>query len=132
MNKHDKHKRRALALIGQNRFMDAERELVRLSLKLPRDPVVWLELGRAQLALGHLEEAVGSLRNASDLNPESADVCYLLGMAFGQSGQLTEARRNLDRAVRGNATAWLSPRPGITTWTPTNRIDITLRTRISA
>jgi len=92
-------KRRVLDFIRQERFADAERGLALLTRQLPCDPVIWLELGRVQLALGNLQAAAGSLQKAIDLNPESVDAFYLLGMALGQLGDLTEARRSLEHAL---------------------------------
>ncbi len=63
----------------------------------PNDAAAWLGLGRAQLSIGRVPEAVDSLRKAEALDRDNADVGMALGEAlvFEADGTVTPAARAL-------------------------------------
>lgn len=93
-------KSRTLDLVRQNRFAEAESELLKLAPLLPNDRFVWHELGRARLGLGRNNEAADCLRRAVDLAPDSAEDFFLLGVATQSSGDSVEAISYYNQALK--------------------------------
>ena len=56
-------------------------------------------LGSAQLALGRNVAAVDSLRSALELDPESSELHYNLGLALHRSAQRSSAKRSYERTI---------------------------------
>jgi Flp pilus assembly protein TadD len=57
-------------------------------------------LGQAQLAAGTVDQALGTLREAVKLGPNSAEIRLHLAQALAKSGQTAEARTELQTAIR--------------------------------
>jgi len=91
---------KAFDLIKQNRLVDAKVELESLSVLLPADSVLWLELGRVQVSLGLVGSAIASLHKAVGLDSDSVDAHFLLGVALGRSGNLADAQKSLAHTLR--------------------------------
>jgi tetratricopeptide (TPR) repeat protein len=62
----------------------------------------WHYLGIAHLALQENALALAALTRAQSLIPNDAPNCFFLALAHAQSGNLAEARRNAEEAVRLN------------------------------
>jgi tetratricopeptide (TPR) repeat protein len=73
--------------------------LERAAQLLPQDAEAQYNLGAAQLAAGHIEEAVASFRRALTLKPDSADAHNDLGNALRRLGQLDEALSSYRQAL---------------------------------
>jgi type IV pilus assembly protein PilF len=58
------------------------------------------ELGRAYLAEGSLESAIGTLREAVELDRNNWAAWTFLGLALGEKGQADEAEKAFNKAIR--------------------------------
>ena len=67
----------------------------------PTDMSIKYELGRRQLAMGRLDEAIGSLQQARRDARHSVQAATLLGQAFEKKGWLREASETLERVLEG-------------------------------
>jgi tetratricopeptide (TPR) repeat protein len=65
----------------------------------PTDMSIKYELGRRQLALGKLDEAIGSLQQAKRDARHSVQASSLLGQAFEKKGWNREAAETLERVL---------------------------------
>lgn len=81
--------------------MEAIRRLRDRIEKEPRDVEARLALGRAQLAIGRIKEAIETFRAAQQIAPERADVLTALGEAltFESDGVVTQPARELFSAA---------------------------------
>jgi tetratricopeptide (TPR) repeat protein len=59
----------------------------------------WLVLGRAQEALGVVDQAEAAWRKAVSLQPESVEALYRLGRLYNRLGMASEAAPALEKAV---------------------------------
>jgi Flp pilus assembly protein TadD len=82
------------------------RERLRLD---PKDPIAFLNLGKALLSRQQTTNAARFLVRAVELAPDSDEAHYQLGLAYRILNALEAARREFQEAVRlhpGNARAW--------------------------
>ena len=85
----------------------AEYELVEYAeraMNYPTDMSIKFELGRRQLALGKLDEAIGSLQQARRDARHSVQASSLLGQAFEKKGWFREASETLERVLESELT----------------------------
>ena len=85
----------------------AEFELVEYgerAMNYPTDMSIKFELGRRQLALGRLDEAIGSLQQARRDARHSVQASSLLGQAFEKKGWFREASETLERVLEAELT----------------------------
>ncbi|MEE9614477.1 MAG: tetratricopeptide repeat protein [Thermodesulfobacteriota bacterium] len=68
--------------------------------KAPGEPMVYNRLAGAYLRLGRTDEAMGLLRTALRLNPDSAKTHNNLGVAYADKGRLEEAVSEYKEALR--------------------------------
>ena len=66
----------------------------------PSNGQAWHYLGIAHLALQENALALAALTRAQSLIPSDAPNCFFLALAHAQSGNLVEARRNAEAALR--------------------------------
>jgi tetratricopeptide (TPR) repeat protein len=71
----------------------------------PMDPGAHREIGHAMLYLDAIDEGVESLRTATQLGPHSADALFHYGDGLVHLGEMKEARRVMDAALRLNPLA---------------------------
>ncbi|HFD31257.1 MAG TPA: sulfotransferase family protein [Gammaproteobacteria bacterium] len=93
-------KQQAIKLIKQGLLPEAEAELVSLTHRLPKDKVLWRELGRIRINQGRHTEAMDILQKAVILAPKSAETHFLLGMASLSSGRTLEAIKCLEKSLK--------------------------------
>ncbi len=93
-------KQQAIKLIKQGRLQEAEAELAKLAPLLPKDKVLWRELGRIRINQGRHTEAMEILQKAALLAPKSAETYFLLGMASLSSGRSVDAIKCLEKSLK--------------------------------
>lgn len=71
--------------------------------KSPESEIANGNLGRALMAAGRYDEAVGRFRKAAEVSPESVKARYHLGSALLKAGRGEEAVSELERALRISA-----------------------------
>jgi tetratricopeptide (TPR) repeat protein len=86
----------ALLLQQEGRLDEALVEAQAAYARAEDEPIVLDTLGWLFLAKGLPERAVGLLSKAQRLAPESPETRYHLALAYGEAGQLAEARKLLD------------------------------------
>jgi tetratricopeptide (TPR) repeat protein len=69
----------------------------------PRDPAAHVGLARAQLALGGFEEAAGHALDALEITQALPEAHLLLGAALAWYGDLENARKSLEFALKFDA-----------------------------
>src|SRR4029453_10610488 len=84
---------------------EALRRLGRAAQSEPRNADIHLQLGLAQLALGHLDEAEAAFRRTLDLAPDYADAKLGLARVAQRRGDWAAAIAELDRIGPENAEA---------------------------
>lgn len=89
----------ARALLSAGQFSQATAALLDLARDVPDFADAFDVLGRAQLKLGQLEQAMSSYRKASSLTPSSIARLQRLGMLAYYLGDATEAEQMLDQAM---------------------------------
>ncbi len=89
----------ARALLSNGAFAQAIALLQQLTTDIPEFADAYDLLGRAQLKLGQLEEAMSSYRHASGLTPSSISRLQRLGMLAYYLGDAGEAEQLLDQAT---------------------------------
>ncbi|HTW35986.1 MAG TPA: sulfotransferase [Rhizomicrobium sp.] len=96
---------RAYWLEGQNRPVDALKDLQRAHELAPSDPMVLNALGLCLAKLGRLEEAVAAFRKCSELAPDFAPAHYNCGWSLEELGELDRARDAFLETARLNPQA---------------------------
>jgi tetratricopeptide (TPR) repeat protein len=103
----------------ERRYVDAQRVLVDLRTRFPRNRLLWLESGATTLRAGRAHEAEaligeGFARFSADPRPrafgEMALWHYLRGLAQLERGDLAGARTSLMQALAGDARTWVRAR----------------------
>lgn len=89
----------ARALLSNGEFAQAITLLQQLTTDIPEFADAYDLLGRAQLRLGQLEQAMSSYRHASGLTPSSISRLQRLGMLAYYLGDAVEAEQLLDQAT---------------------------------
>jgi CheY-like chemotaxis protein len=89
----------ARAMLAAGKFVQATQSLLALTQDLPNFADAFDVLGRAQLKLGQLEQAMSSYRQASALTPSSIARLQRLGMLAYYLGDATEAEQLLNQAT---------------------------------
>jgi len=93
----------ALARYNQPRLLQYGLDYNNYLLGLnPNEPRAHLELGKAQLFLGHYAEAAASLRQAAALDPSLDEPHYFLGLLFRMQNKFPEAGSEFTRAIALN------------------------------
>jgi tetratricopeptide (TPR) repeat protein len=80
---------------GQPEFAEAQAALERSTAEHPRDPAAQAALGELYLAAGRLDDAVGRLEIARELDPQRKNVYSLLAIAYRRQGRTQEAQKAL-------------------------------------
>jgi eukaryotic-like serine/threonine-protein kinase len=78
------------------RFEEAKVELDRVLEADPRFAPGWLDMGRLELQLGHVEEGIAAYRRSLELTGSDPDRTPYLALAYALAGDHAEARRRLD------------------------------------
>lgn len=89
-----------LALVEQGRLAEARTLACAMTEEFPEHGPGWKTLGALLWAQGSRDAAVAALRNAVRLLPDDAEAHGNFGAAMLQLGELTEAQRHLDAAVK--------------------------------
>lgn len=89
----------ARALLSSGQFAQATEQLLTLTQEIPDFADAYDVLGRAQLKLGQLKQAMDSYRIASALTPSSIARLQRLGMLAYYLGDAAQAERLLDQAT---------------------------------
>ena len=89
----------ARAMLAVGHFTQATQALLRLTQDVPDFADAFDLLGRVQLKLGQLDQAMSSYRQASALTPSSIARLQRLGMLAYYLGDATEAEQLLDQAT---------------------------------
>ena len=55
-----------------------------------KNPRVWYELGQVKLSEKKIDESIAAFKQALELNPETAESYWFLGMAYAQTGENNE------------------------------------------
>jgi len=102
------HYHLALAYVRDQKLQEGAEELERAVAINPRHADAAYNLGVVLAELDRPKEALTYLRRASELGPKRADVTFHLIQAELASGQLEEARREAEEAVKlfGADAAW--------------------------
>jgi 4-amino-4-deoxy-L-arabinose transferase-like glycosyltransferase/Flp pilus assembly protein TadD len=79
---------------------DAARFLAVAVERDPKDARAWQDLGVALLATNELPHAITALTTARTLQPNDAATYLFLALARAQAGEIAEARRNAEEALR--------------------------------
>jgi tetratricopeptide (TPR) repeat protein len=87
--------RRARDMVDQDRAREASALLRSLMPRFAAYPDVHAVLGRAEVALGHFDDAMLALARALELNPGYHDARVLLAHALEGSGQLIQAQEQI-------------------------------------
>jgi predicted Zn-dependent protease len=94
--------RRAEALLGEHRPLDALRELRTVLEAAPDSPSVLLLAGRAYLGSAQLGRAETAFRKLLDLDPSDHYARFALGRTLHRQGRLAEAEAQLKMATAMN------------------------------
>ena len=70
-----------------------------LGREAPDDPLVWSNLGIAELRLDRPRDAITALERAAALAPSAAATHNLLGVAYRRSGRIADAEHTYHRAL---------------------------------
>ncbi len=96
---------RAVSILKQERFADAERILLRLTAQRPKEALFWIRLGDCRRKQNRNTEALDAYREAAKLGNVGQDLAARLGVALAEQGKEEEATRTLDRALGPNPDA---------------------------
>lgn len=89
----------------RDRLLEEGKLLAKKAMKIDtRDPVAYFSMGRNLMMLGDHDGAIAALKYSLELNPNFAQSYFGLGFVLALSGELDEARENIQTAIR------LSPR----------------------
>jgi len=89
----------------RDRLLEEGKLLAKKAMKIDtRDPVAYFSMGRHLMMLGDHDGAIAALKYSLELNPNFAQSYFGLGFVLALSGELDEARENIQTAIR------LSPR----------------------
>ncbi len=89
----------------RDRLLEEGKLLAKKAMKIDtRDPVGYFSMGRNLMMLGDHDGAIAALKYSLELNPNFAQSYFGLGFVLALSGELDEARENIQTAIR------LSPR----------------------
>ena len=77
------------------RYAMAEQTLARAAATGSRDWQVWMRLGEARIALGKLDEAIGALTSAVELEPRNTTMRWLLAAAYDRARMPSQAAEQL-------------------------------------
>lgn len=89
----------------RDRLLEEGKLLAKKAMKIDtRDPVAYFSMGRNLMMLGDHDGAIAALKYSLELNPNFAQSYFGLGFVLALSGELDEARENIQNAIR------LSPR----------------------
>ncbi len=86
--------------LQEGRYADSLREAETILRKHPRYEPALFNAGLAQLALGDLDDAVGRLRTAIEVDPTNAQAYQYLGQAYQKQGLAEKAREAFTKAKR--------------------------------
>ncbi|MBI4579139.1 MAG: tetratricopeptide repeat protein [Planctomycetes bacterium] len=87
------------ALLLNQEYTQAEKELRQFLKSYPRDPTCLNDLGVVMLRQSRYAEAVPFFQQALDCDPRSPNACYNLATAFMMTDRLEEARALYERAI---------------------------------
>jgi len=95
------------------RYAEARERFEAARKRSPRDPMAHVGLARCQLALGGFEEAAGHALDALEITQALPEAHLLLGAALAWYGDLPNARKSLEFAVKfdpgqEDAHSWLA------------------------
>jgi TolB-like protein/class 3 adenylate cyclase len=99
------HQARAMAENSLGRYEEAKADIERAMRISPRDPVIggWhVDLGDAEMGLGHFDKAIDEYRKSLDMGWQAFYVHTNLAAAYAQAGRIDEARAALANARRLN------------------------------
>ena len=99
------HQARAMAENSLGRYEEAKADIERAMRISPRDPVIggWhVDLGDAEMGLGHFDKAIDEYRKSLDMGWQAFYVHTNLAAAYAQAGRIDEARAALADARRLN------------------------------
>lgn len=89
----------AEALLQQQKFDQAEPQLLSLTKTQAGNPQVWFDLGFAESHLGKNPDAVAAYKKAVELSPKWFEANLNLGLALAKSGNLPDAATSLRAAT---------------------------------
>lgn len=89
--------------IATGRMEQAQRILVQLAEKHPKNSAVYIESGRMFSKLDQYPDAIRQFEKACELNPNDQNARYELGLAFIKLNQLDDAMSHLTFAVGESA-----------------------------
>ncbi|MBO0700090.1 MAG: protein kinase [Zavarzinella sp.] len=92
------YRREGLAALTQGRYADAEPNLAYATRLSPRDPDLWLALGRCRLAQSEWQGARSDLEKAAELRPGHGPTQATLGWCLAKLGDHEASRAALARA----------------------------------
>jgi Flp pilus assembly protein TadD len=89
----------AEALSAQNRYVEAESELIDAIALEPYNPDAHMEFSQFLLTQGRVEEAAAALERAGTLNPDEPQLLLMLGLVYCRLGRFEGAERSIERAL---------------------------------
>jgi Flp pilus assembly protein TadD len=95
-------------LMVRNDFAGAERQYVEALRIHPEKTEVYVNLGRARLKLGKVDEAIADLKRATEAAPDDAQTHTHLGLALIKKRNTLEAEDHFRRAVDLDPDAYLA------------------------
>ena len=107
------HQQLARAYLEQDRVDAAFGELVMALLIDPQNADAYAAIGQLHLHAGRPADAVAALRRATELGPSHGETRYALATALMQSGQTSEAERELEMFARASQAAAEQRRRGM-------------------
>jgi tetratricopeptide (TPR) repeat protein len=90
------------ALLGQQRFDEAEQNFEAAALLAPGWSAPRLGLGDVAMARGQTEQALRAFEDELKRDPKNTDAAGRYGLALGLQGRHAEARVQLERALEAN------------------------------
>ena len=95
----------AATLIESAQYLAAEELLQKLVLTAPTPPGAFYELGKLRFLSGQVDEAIGLLNHALQLEPQNAECCAFLGHVFSVVGNKDQAMVLFERSAQLEPTA---------------------------
>ncbi len=77
------------------RYGLAEQTLARAASTGTRDWLIWMRLGETRIALGKLDEAIGALTTATEIEPRNTTMRWLLAAAYDRARMPSQAAEQL-------------------------------------
>ena len=96
------HLQRALVLLEQNNYKEAEKELMRTLAEEPKHPLALRLLAMIYIDTGRPEEGVEAAQDALEADPSDGEAHYVLAYGLMRQHKDAEAEKRVQEAIRLN------------------------------